>query len=216
LNIQGLTNNIEELKYVIHKQKPVLCIVSETHTTTDILNNEVNINGFKLLRTDSHSSRTGGVAVYIRNKIHITNIKSYVENFIWLNTFELLASNNRSIKVAAVYMSASENKIEILNYFENWCENFCESGEILMCGDFNIDVARESTYSERLMKICNGNGLKQIVRSTTRQTNHSATIIDLCITNLKSTATVSLEDQISDHYNIKISIKNELKKKTYG
>lgn len=213
MNIQGLLNNIEELKYVIHKQKPDLCIVSETHTTTNILSNEININGFKLLRTDSHSSRTGGVAVYIRNKIHVTNIKSYAENFIWLNSFELLASNNRIIKMAAVYMSASENKTEILKYFENWCEHFCEIGEILICGDFNIDVARESPYSQRLMKICNDNGLKQIVKNTTRQTNHSATIIDLCITNSNSIATVSMEDQISDHYNIEISVKNELKSK---
>lgn len=190
-----------------------MCIVSETHTTINILNTEININGFKLIRTDSHSSRTGGVAVYIRNNIHVTNVKSYAENFIWLNTFELLASNNRSINMAAVYMSASENKIEILNYFENWCEQFCESGEILVCGDFNIDVARDTSYSERLIKICNDNGLKQIVRSITRQTNYSATIIDLCITNLNATAIVSMEDQISDHYNIQISVKNELKTK---
>lgn len=100
-------------------------------------------------------------------------------------------------------MSARENKIDILNYFEQHIEHFCESGNIIICGDFNIDISKKkTTHSDRLMNICNDVGLKQMVKTTTRLTNRSETIIDLCFTNVKMNVIVSIEDQISDHRNV--------------
>lgn len=103
-------------------------------------------------------------------------------------------------------MSASESKLDILDYFDNWCDEFCNNGDVIICGDFNINVAKKTTYSERLLNTCNDYGLKQLVKNTTRYTNHSATIIDLCFSNLAANVNVSSDDKISDHYNIDITI----------
>lgn len=181
-----------------------------THITADILNSEIKINRYKIIRTNSASNRTGGVVTYeyVSEKLSFENAKSDANNFIWWNSLDLMCSINRKVRIVAMYMSASERKTEILNYFEDWCEGSCEAGEIMICGDFNIDVSRKTTYSERLTQICSDNGLKQTVKSTTRLTNHSATIIDLCFTNMKADVNACIEDQISDHRNVEIEFRN--------
>lgn len=198
---------------MIRKRKPDICILSETHTTADILNSEIKLNRYQLLRTNSASYRTGGVVVYISNSLSFEDVKSDANDFIWWNSFHLICSMNRKIKIVAMYMSASERKTEILNYFEHWCEESCEAGEIIITGDFNIDLSRKTTYSERLINICSDNGLKQMVKSVTRLTEYSATIIDLCFTNVNADVKASIEDQISDHRNIEIEFRLTMKTK---
>jgi exonuclease III len=188
------------------KKNPDICIASESQTVPDIFDSEMSIKGYQIIRTDSYSNRTGGVITYIRNKLNVKNIKRDANKFIWINSFELNSTKNRLIKIAAIYMSASESKLDILNYFDNWCDEFCNDGDVIICGDFNINVAKKTTYSERLLNTCNDYGLKQLVKNTTRFTNHSATIIDLCFSNLAANVNVSNDDKISDHYNIDITI----------
>lgn len=212
LNVQGLLNNICELRYVIRTIKPDICVSSETHATVDILNSEINIQGYQLVRTDSHSRHTGGVVMYISNSYNISNINHGAEKFIWWNSIDLTGADNRKIRIVAVYMSASESKADILDYFEQLCDSHCDGCDVIICGDFNIDVSKTTTYSDRLLNICNDIGLKQLVQTATRVTENSSTIIDLCFTNLSADVVVSDEHKISDHNNVEIcTIFNDLK-----
>lgn len=204
LNIQGLLNNLDELKYVMKKRRPDICVCSETHITEDVLNSEIEIKGYTLLRTNSQSSRTGGICIYVKKSLKIMNSKADFSDFIWLHSFDLCVDNNESVRMVGVYMSATASKIDILNYFEDWCNNNYESGNVLVCGDFNIDMLMNTSHKERLVNICNDIGLDQLVKDITRQTNTSATIIDLCFSNIRLDASVLIDDQISDHRNVEL------------
>lgn len=68
-NIKGLINNFTELKYVLNKRKIDICLLNETHITSDIENNELKVRGYNIMRCDSDSRHTGGVVVYIKNNI---------------------------------------------------------------------------------------------------------------------------------------------------
>lgn len=131
INIQGLINNYNELKYVIRKRKPDICICDETHLTNEILNSEIKINGYTILRTDSHSTRTGGVCVFIKDGLRTSNFMADSTDFIWLKSFDLYINKTYTVKIVAVYMSATANKTDILDYFENWCERNYINGNIL-------------------------------------------------------------------------------------
>lgn len=79
----------------------------------------------------------------------------------------------------------------------------------MICGDFNIDMIQSNTHSNRLNKFCDDNGLHLINDSPTRVTSESATLIDLCLSNIyenKISCEVSTDDQISDHALLKIKI----------
>lgn len=62
-NICGVLNNYVELKYVIKNKNPEFIMLNETHLVEEINDAEVKINGFHILRTDSHSSHTGGTCI---------------------------------------------------------------------------------------------------------------------------------------------------------
>lgn len=220
MNIQGQINNNEELKYVIKKRKPDICVCSESHLTEDVLNSEIQIKGYTILRTDSSSPRTGGVCVFMKKNLKIKNVRSHSTDFIWINSFDLYTSNNKYVKIVAIYMSASARKTDILDYFEKWCEENIINCDIILCGDFNIDMLKTNLYKDRLLNICSDNGLKQLVKNVTRCTDRSSTIIDLCFSNIRSEVNVLIEDQITDHRNIEIkfivtsSVRNSREYKT--
>lgn len=199
LNVQGLINNLDELKYVIRKQKPDICLLNETHTTNMIDDGEIKIGNYYLVRCDSHSNRTGGVVAYISNKIKCNNVKRSESEIAWFLTFEIKMHAD-PVTVAGVYLSSSENKTNILNILENWCDEICDSRSVIIAGDFNINMTKNAIDVD--------NGLNQRVKNVTRVSETSATLIDLCLTNMREvTCTVMHDDQISDHYCLEIMLK---------
>lgn len=143
-----------------------------------------------------------------------TNVSVHKTQIIRCIAFEIKI-NKETIVIAAVYLSASENKNAVLDVFEPWFESISNERSIICCGDFNINLNADNQYSRRLKNIIYDNGLRQIVDTPTRVVQSSSTLIDLCVTNLnnnKISCNVSIEDQISDHRNIEVVItgqKNE-------
>src|ERR1700761_1188284 len=77
----------------------------------------------------------------------------------------------------------------------------------IICGDFNIDLKKSGTYSNRVSNIINSQGMKQMVTSETRITEKSKTLIDYVISNnYLVKANVLLTDKISDHCTIEIEL----------
>lgn len=189
MNIQGLLNNLTELKYVLRKLKADICMLNETHLTDDIDGNEVKVNGYNVIRCDSDSSHTGGVVVYINKSIKFRNVESFRTKFSWIVAFQMNLGG-RNVTIAAVYLSASESKAEILKNVDSGCEEHCEGKSIVIAGDFNIDMTTSSTYSQRIVSLCADNGLDQLVNKPTRFTNVSSTTIDLCLTIVYGTTCV--------------------------
>lgn len=56
---------------------------------------------------------------------------------------------------------------------------------IVIIGDFNINVASNTFYKDKLLQSIQRLGLYQIMDKYTRVTSESSTIIDLVITNKK-------------------------------
>lgn len=105
---------------------------------------------------------------------------------------------------------------EFLDYFENWCENTMNyNKKTVICGDFNIDLRKSSTHSERVKKIIQNMGMKQLVTKPTRITkNTNWTLIDYVISNMDDlNVNVLLDDKISDHSTIIFEVKNRVIKK---
>lgn len=201
-NIAGLRNNFGELKYVIKKRKPSVILLNETHVTIDCDTNDLKLNGYNFIKCDSHSKHTGGVCAFIDKKIKTNNVKTFNDQVAWYISFEIVV-NKSPITFAGIYLSAkSEHKSLVLDSFEKWYEeNLYDKCAVIM-GDFNIDLLSTTTYSRRLTQFCDDNGLSCLLNSATRITEYSATLIDLCLTNLapnRINSQINFDDQISDH-----------------
>lgn len=184
-NINGLRNNFVELKYVITLRKPDIFFLNETHLTESCDISDLRIKIYQLINCMSHSKHTGGVSVFVKNNFKFKNIKNISEYSAWYLSFETTFNGTQTI-FASVYLSSrSELKQQTLESFEKWYESISMNKTAVICGDFNINMnATHSIYKRRLLNFCDDNGLRQLVDSPTRITTESATVIDLCLSNL--------------------------------
>lgn len=218
LNVNGLLNNYNKIEMLATHEKPWMIMMSETHLTKEIENSEVNIAGYKLIRCDSHSTKTGGVAIYIKNRVKFSIVNSdiYRKN-VWTLTLNVNCKQLNG-NFAILYHSPSQIVVkyeEFLDYFESWCENKIDhSHKNIICGDFNIDLLKTTGNGERIKRIIHNSGMKQLVTKPTRITNRTRTLIDYVISNVDNiNVKVLLNDKISDHSTINFEVKNEVIKR---
>ena len=100
---------------------------------------------------------------------------------------------------------------------EEILEEYSAKNELfILVGDLNINVAKNTYYSNRLKNIIRNNGLYQKIDKFTRITRESATIIDLLITNEKEIPfTIHLTPKITDHCIITVDIKSRDKQESF-
>lgn len=193
---------------MIRNKKPDICFLNETHLTEDCDINDLRINGYNFISCNSSSKRTGGVCVFINKKIKYSKVNVISQQIAWYMSLEVNISKIPTI-LACVYLSASDNKSTILDSFEEWYEQISTGKQVVVCGDFNIDMLSLTTHARRLRNYCDDNGLKLLVDEPTRIASESKTMIDLCASNInknKIECKVSQDDQISDHSLIEINI----------
>ena len=86
--------------------------------------------------------------------------------------------------------------------------------EVIMIGDFNCDILKNSPESRAFRNLCSSLNLTQLITSPTRVTSQSSTLIDVIMTT--NTALVAgsgvMENHISDHYLIFTVLKLKLPK----
>ena len=88
LNVNSLLSKTDELRGITNCIKPAILGITESKLDSSVMNAEVNINGYSIIRNDR--TRNGGsVAYYIRNDLCF-NIKSIFSNPIEHVFFEIL------------------------------------------------------------------------------------------------------------------------------
>lgn len=212
LNAQSLVKNRDSIAIFANKYKPELIFLSETHVTPDIEDCEININGYEIIRCDSHSRFTGGVVIFVKKNIKYSVLfnKNIINN-AWILSIKVKNIVKPGI-YSVLYHSPSESAKDFLDIFENWLElNLkCTTFNVIV-GDFNINMLKHDSYSSRLEKVINFYGLKQLIGDPTRITQNTTTLIDLCITNyFELEASVLHTPKITDHSIINIKVKKEI------
>lgn len=199
-----------------------MLLLSETHLTDKILNREININNYDILRSDSSSRHTGGVAIYIKKKIKYKLISNkQINKNVWILSIELNEQKrNLNGQYTVLYHSPSSSDAVFIKYFNEWIEkNHKEEKKHVICGDFNIDMSDTSNkicYKNKLNSTINENGMRQIMNENTRITRKTSTLIDLIITNTNTIkCKIEDNDKISDHSTIHIISNNKINKKEH-
>lgn len=191
-------------------------LLSETHLTEAIDNNEMTISNYNLYRADSNSRHTGGAAVYVRDDIVVLNVEKIVVNSnMWLIAVKVNTKIFRGT-VACVYRSPNcESNDTFFTEIDNWLRSKAESNEsIILCGDVNIDWLSNNNVRNRMFQCINDNGFKQCVDNYTRICEETKTLIDYCIVNITNDLKVNTNSdlKISDHEAITCEIKKNKKR----
>jgi len=113
-----------------------------------------------------------------------------------------------------VYHSPNSSDSKFLDYLENVCNDEILSLNVIIMGDFNIDLKIDNYIQKRLINNMYSVGLKQLVNDFTRIVRMSETIIDLVFSNDDIEVEVRHEPRITDHSMIVINRKGKIDRET--
>ncbi len=223
LNINRLSNKVDQLKLLLELSDIDIMCISETFLVDTFDDDELAIPGYDIYRCDradfSVRGSGGGVCVYTRNVYNIEFVSemSHSDNDWEVITVKLKLKNCRPIFIACVYRPPHGNIRRFCTKFSN----VLEFPSILMCsetavlGDFNIDFAKANSVEARVLKyLMQSFLLNQYVMVPARISEQSATQIDLIFYNREEMRASSgvISCGISDHSMIFFQRKSAKKK----
>jgi len=97
-----------------------------------------------------------------------------------------------------VYYLPSNSDANFIEFLEKICNNDLLNDGVILMGDFNIDMKVKNYCQNKLIRVMNSIGLKQLINEPTR-INTSETIIDLVFTNEEIEITIEHESKITNY-----------------
>uniref|UniRef100_A0A3B3HCE9 Reverse transcriptase domain-containing protein n=1 Tax=Oryzias latipes TaxID=8090 RepID=A0A3B3HCE9_ORYLA len=200
LNVRSLAPKMDMVKIWFTSTEADIVIISETWLTKSITNEDINVNGYNVYRTD-RPKKGGGVAIYVKSRFEASTVMSKsIPKQLELLVLNVKLAKSLSITVVGCYRPPSATK-EALSSLKDLLSRI-NYGELLMVGDFNWDWS--STASEDFKSLCDSINLSQLISQPTRPNTkcpEKSTLIDLILTNAPhkfSSAGVFCND-LSDH-----------------
>lgn len=184
--------------------RPDVICLSETHITDEISDHEISFENYNIIRTNTENCRTGGVITYIQKYLKYKIITEYIIDGTWINIVQLNVKNK--LIICNVYRSPRSNISNFCDKIIKLADRYIGNNNLIILGDFNIDVSKERNYSKKIIRELGILGLQQKINKPTRTTLTSNTIIDLVFTNLKLNTDVLETPKISDHNIIKLEL----------
>jgi exonuclease III len=206
LNIHHAANKLTDISSLLLNQGKNFHLLglSESWLNTNIPDQELAIPGYATIRKDPSEPKQTGLLLYVNESLTAKRLP-YLENqaveSIWI---EVKLKNCSPILMGFCYRNPSERI--------NWMDNFTammdavslEGKEIILLGDFNIDLLKTTNQWTTLTNSFN---LHQLIKTPTRVTATSQTLIDhIYVSNKNNVIETCVPiSAISDHYPICIT-----------
>ena len=197
INVNSLPSKIDELRDIVRLTKPAILGITETKLDNTVPDEEININGYSILRNDRNRNG-GGVACYIRTDLCF-NKKDIFSNSIEHVFFDLLIPKVKPISIGIFYRPPNVNTF--LETFINDLKlvDFKKS-EVYFLGDFNINLLLNDKFLlkenqsfdfrnlssplvSKYKELCQTFSLKEIIQDPTRVTSTTSSLLDHILTN---------------------------------
>jgi Reverse transcriptase (RNA-dependent DNA polymerase) len=206
-NAQSLKHNLDSFNEYCKVKNPLIICMSETHVVPDINSSELIIDGYDLVRCDSDSCHTGGVAIYIKKNIKFSIVAKKFISRTWILTIRVVFE--KTLDISVVYKSPREKHNKFFEIFDEYIvNNLNYNNDNIIVGDINLNMAIITSSVKNYLNLLREHNFRQIIREPTRpnrQNLNASTIIDhVLINNSKVSYKINKEDQISDHYIIEL------------
>ena len=189
INARSILNKIDELRMLVVEMKPEIVGITESWCYNEILDSELELQGYRLYREDrkdTFKGRGGGVLLYISDRISSVELDNISGgNGYNLKFCRIQGGSKKSMTVGIVYKSPNiteqneKNMIEILGRIKD--------KYIVYMGDFNYPNINWESLNARgkdydFLKMTQDKFLTQHVDFPTRDKN----ILDLVFSTEKN------------------------------
>lgn len=183
-NVRSLTNKLPQLEAILQETSIDALCISESWLNSDVSNDQIRINGYKIYRLDRKIKHRGGVVcAYIEGK-HKVDAHKYAE----LNTssknlealiLEVQQKCTKAFTLVIAYRPPQGSIVDGLDELKRIMYEVNSEQDICLLGDFNIDYSDHRLQATRNLKsLCKEFNLKQKILEPTRVTPTTSTILD--------------------------------------
>lgn len=177
LNINSVINKLADVSTILFnngKNFHVFCF-SESRLSSHISDAELSIPGYNIIRKDADGPNRTGLLVYVNQCIKYKLLPHFdipeLET-LWL---EVSLKKHKPVLIGLCYRNPSENSSWI-DHFDSMMDTVTlHQKEIILMGDFNIDLLRPHKKWNQTYDLHN---LHQLIDKPTRVTPTSKTLID--------------------------------------
>ena len=185
LNINSLLSKTNELREIARKTRGTVIGITESKLDGSVLDGEINIDGYELVRSD-RNRHGGGVACYIRSNISFSvrgDFSSEIENIF----LDILLPKTKPILIGILYRPPDQSKF--LDNLSTSISQTCSFNEleVYILGDLNINLINSQKHTpngiKRYKEFCSLHGIEQLLILPTCITNSSSSLLDHILTN---------------------------------
>ena len=199
LNIRGLLNKIDNIRYLLDTHKIKVFHVSETFLTQSIDTQLLHIPNYYIVRRDRTGKLGGGVVSYIHSSIKFSRLFDLDSTLPESLTIKINQPHSKPFITSAVYRppnSPSTWNDQFSTYLQE-CRAL--NNELIILGDFNINLNSPNNKWDNLMR---QHSLLQLINQPTRIQKNSQSLIDhVYVTDLaKISHSDVLKIGVSDHF----------------
>ncbi len=172
INVNGLRSRFEDVRHLlINENNIIACGISETKLGENDYTNQFNISGYNFIRKDRRKKNIGGdVGVYIHSSFNYEEIEYDGDlGSIELIIVKLISTFGKPILLGVFYIPpdfVNEAMFQKLKIVLSFLSTF--KCEMIVCGDFNVDLLTSSSDSINLVRSFNEINLHQLLNEPTR------------------------------------------------
>lgn len=184
VNVQSLlaSTHLTDFKELFREFPCNIICISESWLSPDIPDDMVGLDDYVIFRNDRIGRMGGGVAMYVHRSFKSRIVASSERQYSGKPEYLFVEVNSQShpkILIAVVYRPP---KAGYLSEFIEECTRLHSSyNNLIIMGDFNIDLIRDSHDKQFLLQFIDINDYFLIPFDPTHHTANSETIIDHCI-----------------------------------
>jgi hypothetical protein len=202
LNVQSMNNKFDKLRNIADKIKPSLFCMQETWGKNDITDYSITDFHKPIIKCRKGGMNSGGgVGIWVRADLDFVEQNSpFIEKVIESQTIHVPRLNLILINVYRPFLNMALFLEKINEHVSALADRF-KKEEIVIVGDFNVDLLENTSFSDKLISQFLPLGLLQRVSIPTRVQGKSKSLIDHAyVRSNKQVLSNVLVTDISDHF----------------
>lgn len=177
-------NKFDEIKILLFQHQFDVLVIGETWLYDKINNDELKIPGYQILRKDRPAATKrnsgGGLICYIKEDWEVELITSPFQHPVESISFTMMRNHMAHLTITGIYKPEA-GSLAFRRMLDDYLDTSPPNTYIL--GDMNVDVSSQSLNSRILKSLLLQHNFTQLIKTATRITETSQTLIDLIVTN---------------------------------
>ena len=183
VNARSILPKLDELRIIAQQTNAAVLCVTETWIDSSVTDNEINIDGYSVLRCDRNRSG-GGACMYIRTDLAFNrrnDLNADDNEAVWC---DLLLPKSKPILLGVIYRS--QIYTDVMTRMDNILNIIPPELETYILGDFNIctlEKSLNSSLTKSYLGRLSGAGFENIINEPTRVTDNTESCLDHILGN---------------------------------